>query len=111
MCRTRSWSSQLPRDISTRWRLCISDVSVHILTMTVPSCRLLLEPLRRIKEIVPDVVGFHCNFNGWPPVADKPELGMLKAFGCCAYAKNGALRSARMDEVENRMLKKCVAVA
>lgn len=47
--------------------------------MIVPAFRLLLAPLRRIKVMVPEVVGVQFKVKGSPAVAEKVE-GTLKGF-------------------------------
>ena len=70
--------------------------------MTVPSFRLLLLPLLKIRVTVPSVVGFHWRSRGWPPVAERPESGILKAF--CARARRGALRRVMAKERGDMLL-------
>ena len=46
----------------------------------VPVARLLLEPLLRTRDTVPEVVGFQFKVTDWPAVAEMPPLGLLKGF-------------------------------
>ena len=65
----------------------------------VPSARLSLLPLRKIRDIVPWVEGVHLSANAWPPFADRPPGGTIKALGFdCAKAIRGALRRASNAE-------------
>jgi len=57
---------------------------VRLHAINVPSSRLSDLPLRSIREIVPEVVGFHDIARGRPPVAESPPAGMLKGLGLCA---------------------------
>lgn len=67
--------------------------------MVVPSLRLSLPPLRRIRETVPSVVGIHISWRSCPAVAERPELGTLNGFGLFwAKARRGALRAAMSKE-------------
>lgn len=61
----------------------------------MPAVRSLLAPLLRIRETVPEVVGFQLRARGVPAVAERPEGGMLKGLDC-AKARRGEAQSARM---------------
>lgn len=54
--------------------------TAHVLAMVAPEARLLLAPLLKIRETVPEVVGVQFRVKGSPAVAERPALGMLKGF-------------------------------
>lgn len=78
-------------------------ISASLHAMGVPSARLPLEPLRRIKDTVPSVVGFHSKVSDWPAAAWRPPTGFLKglAFDC---ADATALSRAAMNDRVKSML-------
>jgi len=50
----------------------------HLLAIGVPELRLLDEPDLRIRETVPEVVGFQLKVKGCPAEPAIPEVGILK---------------------------------
>lgn len=50
----------------------------NLLAMVVPALRLLEDPDLRMRETVPEVVGFQVNIKGCPAEPAIPEVGMLK---------------------------------
>jgi hypothetical protein len=102
---SRCWRGRLEVDVSKGISSKDIRVVVDIQTMTVPSARLLLAPLLRIRETVPEVVGFHCRAKGLPAVAEMPSVGILKGLAVLsARARNGAPRTARKTARENNII-------
>ena len=61
----------------------------------------MLEPLLRIREMVPLVVGFQVRVTGCPAVAERPEVGMEKGLAVeAARARRGDERIATSVERE-----------
>lgn len=85
--------------VNTQGGRCSGDLPAKV----TPASRLLLAPLRRRSETVPDVVGVQDRSTGWPAVTLKP-LGTLGGLAVLwARASSGALRRATKAEREKSM--------
>lgn len=58
--------------------MCHVSLFGNLLAMVVPALRLLEDPDLRIRETVPEVVGFQLNIRDCPAEPARPEDGMLK---------------------------------
>lgn len=72
--------------------------------MYAPWSRALDDPLRRISETLPWVVGFHCRLRVSPAFVLSPDSGILKGFGFPESAAMAEPARAASREIVSFML-------
>jgi len=64
--------------------------------MTATSLRLVETPWRRVKVMVPEVVGCHTMSNGVPAEIVSPTVGLLMGLGAAKATETTAAKAARI---------------